>query len=574
MRRSAFAVSVVVSAQRAGSTIGPTLDSLLAQTMTQWHAIVVVDRDADHATTSVVERFATLDSRIAPIRPGIDGCAAALRESPMPWVLVLDAGDVLRPEMLERIRDALAADDTLDAVLCGWTITDAPGRVLAERRCEATGDLFDLLARHAAFPSAACVARRTVIEAAGGFAQSVAGEDDWLRWQRVARRGARFGRVAAALVDLPGPTRESGSDPLASLDAALRVISLGHGVDPDAGLTSDAPYFEGRLASADPAVLALVCCFAGELLATGRDALVLLDRLPPRPVSDVSAAAAAIIESAAIAAGRTHGEWGTLWAELRPSLDRFLAALEDRLQRPGLARAMVAEIQRLVLPFLSSPLPDAVAGSHTMRVEITAPIQDVELSPDTERLQMLVLLEGATVGVLELPAPNVHVAASEIRQAIADAYAWRILGRVFDRTVNGELRATLVDQLWAPDPVLVTWAMRVIDRIAASIRGNDDGRHRGMPRPLVVEVGRRVPWFTFGARNIAAELRVANVPVAATEIVVGRARVLTAKTLRAALTGVAGDALARVVVRELLLGVPFDRTPLRERLARRASPNG
>jgi len=549
-----FAVSVVVAAGDAES-LGRTLDSLLAQTMTQWRAVAAVS-DASSAAATVVERYAARDARIEPGLP-----------SSLPWSLALHAGDVLHPTMLERARDAFAADAALDAVHCAWTITDERSRVLAERSCDATGDLFDLFARRAAFPTSVCVVRRAVLEAAGGFLPSDDGVAEWMLWQRVARRGARFGRVAETLVDRPPPMRRTASDVIASLDAGLRVIALGHGIDREVGLETDQPYYAGRLASADAAVFALVCRTAGELLGVDEDAALLVDRLSPRQLDDAVDAAREIMGCAALAARRTRAEWGELWVELRPRLERFLAAVQVRLQRPGLARAMIAEIQRVVLPYLPSELPHAVAGSHIVRVEVTQAIGDIELPPDAVRLQLLVVLEGTTLGALELAVAGGRVSSSAIKQAIADAHAWRILGRFFERTLGDESggeqhaigRGTLADQLWERDPPVVARAMRIIDRIASAIRGDDDGRRRGMPRPRIVEAGGRVPWLTFGARNVAAQLRVAGEPVASTEIVVGKAGVLTASALRAAVVDAAGDALAHVVVRDLLLGAPFQR---------------
>jgi hypothetical protein len=86
---------------------------------------------------------------------------------------------------------------------------------------------------------------------------------------------------------------------------------------------------------------------------------------------------------------------------------------------------------------------------------------------------------------------------------------------------------------------------------------------------LIVEAGVRVPPLLFGRRNIEAELRVAGVRVASAEIAVGPAGVTTGAAVHDALADAAGMALCRVLVRDVLLGVPFDGTAsLSERIER------
>jgi len=109
---------------------------------------------------------------------------------------------------------------------------------------------------------------------------------------------------------------------------------------------------------------------------------------------------------------------------------------------------------------------------------------------------------------------------------------------------------------------------QALDRMTALLRGDDDGRERGMPRRHVVELGEPTRRVVLGARNVAVELRAANSVVGSTEFVVGRAGIVSGRALRTAATDAADTALLRVVVREALLGAPLDRTPLLERLAR------
>jgi hypothetical protein len=210
------------------------------------------------------------------------------------------------------------------------------------------------------------------------------------------------------------------------------------------------------------------------------------------------------------------------------------------------------------------------------------------------------------VGVVEIPASDGEVRADTIRDAIATRYGWHVLGRYFERTAYVELERrqegdawswwrgdtlvararadssaealvalhdaigweTLLAELSPREHPLVERAWTTLDRVASRLRGEDDGRERGMPRRRVFELGERATGVVLGARNVAVELRAANTVVASTEYVVGRAGIVSGRALRNAATEAADATLLRVVVREALIGAPLDRTPLRERLAR------
>jgi glycosyltransferase involved in cell wall biosynthesis len=610
-----FAVSVVIPAFNAQQTIGATLDSLRAQSMTRWEAIIVDDGSTD-ATAKVVERYAASDPRITLRRQANAGKSVArnvaIAAAAHPWLLSLDADDTIHPTTLARVRDALLSDATLDAVHYGWAVVDSAGRFLTEERCEAEGDLFDLFARRCAFPIHACVVRRSLVEAIGGFDPAMRNGEDWPVWQRIARRGARFGRIPETLAYYLKREGSMSSNMDTLIERALRTIALGHSHDPVAALAPGAPYYDGRLASSDAVVFNFVCWTAGSRLGEGGDAVPLLVHLPDgHPTGDLLSAAECIVHAAPLAVGQPRDGWRELWEPIRPRLEEFLDALERRVARPGLARAMAAEVQRLALPYLPLPLTTPVAGTSVRAIELTEPIDDVALAPDVERLHLLATLEGDLLGAIELPVAEGRVTHAAIRDALAERFAWTVLGRYFERTSYADLELrpdgggwswwrgrqrvahvrargpdeartalhdaigwrTFLDELRGPVNPLVDRALGAIDRFASGLRQGDDGRTRGMPRRVALEAGEPGRRLVFGTRNIAAELRVSGAVVSEVEYVVGPTGIATERALRAALTDAAGMALCRAVVRDALLGAPLDRTSLRERIAR-ARRNG
>ncbi|HEU4722579.1 MAG TPA: hypothetical protein VFS59_14560 [Gemmatimonadaceae bacterium] len=533
MERGQFAVSVVMTTHGDAAATDTTLTSLCEQSLKGWELVV--------QTTGSQET-----------------------EGSHPWILFVDAGDTLHKSMLARIRSTLAANPSLDAVHCGWSLVDDEGGALVKEQCDADGDLFDLLACRPAFPSCACVVRRAAVEAAGGFDGTMGAAADWVLWQRIARRGARFGRVRESLVSRRAQA-DRGASPADEVEAALRAIALGHGADPVARISKSAPYATGRLARPDTAEVNALCVAAARELATTGDASHLVALLPAgRRVVDPDAAAASIVRGAPLALAQPTTWWATQWDDRRESLDAFLDRLERRIERPGLARAVAARMQRLVLPHLASTLPPAVSGTHLGIVNVAAPIDDIRVDAATESVQLRVQLGEEVLGTIELTPIEGRVSAYAIRAAVAEEWADRVLARYFARHPEA---SSLPIALWEPDSTLVTSLAGVLDGLAAGLR-HDDGRHRGPPRTMVVEAGHPVPPFTFGKRNIVAELRVAGRKAGSTEIVVGPLGVVSARALRTALCEASEPTLTRIVVRDLVLGAPLTGgPPLHERSA-------
>ena len=487
-------------------------------------------------------------------------------EGSHPWLLFLDAGDTLHPAMLARIRQVLAGDPSVDAIHCGWSLVDEAGDVVAEECCDAKGDVFDLLARRPAFPSCACVVKRTVVEAAGGFDRAMGAAADWVLWQRIARRGARFGHVSDALVARRA-NADRGASTAEEVTAALRAIALGHGTDPAARIPKGAPHGTGRRASADEAQVNALCAAAARELASGTDASRLVALLPQGRLDiDPDAAAAEIVRAAPLALAQPTEWWATGWDALREPLDAFLGALEQRIERPGAARGVTARMQRRVLVHLSTPLPPAAAGTHLGVVDVAVPIQDVFVEASVETAQLLVQLERDVLGAIELTPIAGRISTHAIRAAVAEEWAYRVLAHYLARHPEA---GTLSEALWERDNPLLVLLADVVDQVATGVRGSDNGRRRGPPRTMIVEAGQPLPPFIFGRSNIVAELRVAGRRAGSTEVVVGRLGVVSRRALRAALCEAAGPVLTRIVVRDLVLGAPLaGGPPLHERSGR------
>ena len=109
---AAPAVSVVIPARNAAATLDAALDSLHAQTMPDWEAIVV-DNGSTDGTATVAHTHAARDPRVRLLRAEAGGASAArnaaLAIARGRHLLFLDADDWIAPTHLERLLGLLAA---------------------------------------------------------------------------------------------------------------------------------------------------------------------------------------------------------------------------------------------------------------------------------------------------------------------------------------------------------------------------------------------------------------------------------------------------------------------------------
>jgi glycosyltransferase involved in cell wall biosynthesis len=195
-------VSVVIPARNAAATIRETLESLQRQTHKTWEA-VVVDNGSTDETATIVSEFCRRDARfrlIACETPGVSvarnrGIDAARNE----WLMFLDADDTLAANAMSVLTGLLSERTDLDAAYGGWARLAPNGETYEEWHPSEASDLFADFAITCAFAIHTCVVRRRLVVEQGGFDERLITCEDWDLWQRIARAGARFGRVLGVL---------------------------------------------------------------------------------------------------------------------------------------------------------------------------------------------------------------------------------------------------------------------------------------------------------------------------------------------------------------------------------------
>lgn len=129
-------VTVLVPVRQGGAFLAAALDSLRAQTMTDWNALLCPLEVAAHAAASgcVASAHAASDPRLriasAQALAEGDALAAAAATVASEFLCVLDADDLLEPTALATLLDLLRADRDAGMAYSRHVLVDADGRTL------------------------------------------------------------------------------------------------------------------------------------------------------------------------------------------------------------------------------------------------------------------------------------------------------------------------------------------------------------------------------------------------------------------------------------------------------------
>jgi GT2 family glycosyltransferase len=344
-------VSIIIPCFNGSTTLKETLDSVLEQTHSGWEAIVVDDGSTD-SSPEVIAEYLRRDGRFKAIRQANQGLAGArnagLAQANGEFVVFLDADDLLRPGMVERLMKRLLGDPALAVAHCGWIYADSEARDLSSRVTLSTGELlFDRLAHGNLFPCHSLMLRRSLFEATGDFDARLRHCHDWDLWVRVARTGARFGLVSAYLVVYRMTRVSMSRSPLTFFEAGAEVLRRSHGRDPRVrvhapGLELGCPCRHPR----DALVKWLVYCL-GLAVAQGNDttASELVDAALGSDHHELTPAhLRPIMNPLHFGAAVPFRDNDRLMTEVGATLLRFLVAEEAASKRPGFALASLAEI--------------------------------------------------------------------------------------------------------------------------------------------------------------------------------------------------------------------------------------
>ncbi len=173
--------SIVTPVYRpAPGDLQATIDSVRSQTCGDWEWIIVDDHSDQSGVTAVLQSAADLDSRITVIERGTNGHIVAasndgLERTSGQWIVLLDHDDLLLPQSLERIADALANHPSAGYVYTDEDKIDDQGNLSGEFR---KPDWSPERLRHQMYLGHLSALRADIVHQVGGFHLGFDGSQD------------------------------------------------------------------------------------------------------------------------------------------------------------------------------------------------------------------------------------------------------------------------------------------------------------------------------------------------------------------------------------------------------------
>lgn len=220
-------VSIIIPSYNHAMFLRSALDSLLAQTLSQWEAIVVNNYSQDD-TIAIVESYQ--DPRIRYVNFANQGVIAASRNrgialTQAPYVAFLDSDDTWYPAKLEKSLARL--HEGYDLVCHGEKWVGPGERKRDVRYGPETRASYDaLLYEGNCISTSAVVLKRTLLEAVGGFSEeaSFITAEDYELWLKLARIGAQIGFVPEILGEYRIHGGNQSRAALRNMDAVMAVV--------------------------------------------------------------------------------------------------------------------------------------------------------------------------------------------------------------------------------------------------------------------------------------------------------------------------------------------------------------
>ena len=181
LKEHSILISVIIPCFNQGAYIQDAIDSVKAQTYTDWEVIIINDGSDDLETIHVLHRLA--DEGFAVINIKNSGVSAArntgINIAKGEYLLQLDADDKIAPEYLEEAVKILLKKPEVKLVYCGCEYFGAQTGLSPVPSFSLKGMLFENLIFNAA------LIRKIDFNKAGGFDEEfLAGWEDWEFWLR------------------------------------------------------------------------------------------------------------------------------------------------------------------------------------------------------------------------------------------------------------------------------------------------------------------------------------------------------------------------------------------------------
>ncbi len=186
-------VTVLMAVYNARGSVSAAIESIRAQTFTDWDCLIVDDGSTD-GTWEILQQAASADRRISLLRNRSNrGLAASLnagwRQARGEVIARLDADDISFPERLAKQVAFLERHPEVDVLGTAMEMVDATGRFLEYgRRPERHDEIVAQMYRINPFVHPSVMMRKRFLEALGGYDERLRRAQDADLWLRGYRR--------------------------------------------------------------------------------------------------------------------------------------------------------------------------------------------------------------------------------------------------------------------------------------------------------------------------------------------------------------------------------------------------
>lgn len=223
-------VEIILPAYNAARFLPMALDSVIAQTFSDWRILLVDDGSVDE-TAQIAARYAEqLGSRLSYIHQENRGLAAArntaIRHATAPFLALLDADDVWLPRRLERSLGSFGEDPEIGLSYGLVEGIDLNGELRARMTVGAypagwvAGKIYR---RSMDLPCPTITFRRVVLDTAGVFDETLRASEDRDLWLRIAQR-YRVACVPEIIAQYRTSPQSMTTDPDRMLAAQLHFV--------------------------------------------------------------------------------------------------------------------------------------------------------------------------------------------------------------------------------------------------------------------------------------------------------------------------------------------------------------
>lgn len=229
-------VSVVIPAYNAMAYLPQAVDSVLAQTFTDYDVVIVDDGSSDR----IISWAATIqDPRVRLVSQANRGLAGArntgIRESDGDYIAFLDADDLWHPTKLEKQVALMDASPEVGVVYTWMTLVNQQGEPTGRFvKNSAEGDVWDrLILRNCVGSGSNPMVRRTCFEQVGNFDENLGSYmEDRDMWLRIAPY-YKFAVVKESLVDYRQHPSSASKNWVAMARSARIILDKAADVAPD-----------------------------------------------------------------------------------------------------------------------------------------------------------------------------------------------------------------------------------------------------------------------------------------------------------------------------------------------------